>query len=304
MDDFVRSRECRMLLAELGIRNMVGSKRLHTWRLSGVERIMLPGGSTVVFKYAVAPFTGEHRVLAHLVAHGVPAPRVRAAAVRDGMLGMLLEDLGDPVRDPSEEDAAAAAVRMHATPTPDWLECLDEPALAALPGEALARLETLQATGRFSDADDLLNMLAALERIAKARAAGAELSPWGFVHGELHPSAVHITVDGYRVLDFAMALRGPGLLDLAAWSGLRQPPDPPRTRRLIEAYVHAGGHPDALADRGGIPAERWALGWHRVQAAHWLLGCAADGIDTADTDPRHTTVLRRQLISATELLST
>jgi hypothetical protein len=39
-----------------------------------------------------------------------------------------------------------------------------------------------------------------------------------------------------------------------------------------------------------------------VQAAHWLLSCAITGIDGLDTDDRHTTVLRRQLTSAHNLL--
>jgi hypothetical protein len=67
--------------------------------------------------------------------------------------------------------------------------------------------------------------------------------------------------------------------------------------------VHAGGHPEALSDRGGLPAEYWVLGWHRVQAAHWLLSCATTiGIDGPDTDARHVTVLRRQLTGALDLL--
>jgi hypothetical protein len=92
-----------------------------------------------------------------------------------------------------------------------------------------------------------------------------------------------------------MALVGPGLLDLASWSGLRRPADPPATRRLIEQYARAGGHHEALAERGGLPAERWALGWHRVRAAHWLLNCVIIGIDRPETNVRHIEVLRRRL---------
>jgi len=61
------------------------------------------------------------------------------------------------------------------------------------------------------------------------------------------------------------------------------------------------------------PAIRWsvgdrfsktlALGWHRVQAATWLLACATSGVDKPATDPRHLVVLRRQLTSARELLA-
>ena len=114
---------------------------------------------------------------------------------------------------------------------------------------------------------------------------------------------MHIGASGWRLLDFAMALHGPGLLDLAAWSGLRRPADPATVRRLIKQYVGVGGHRDALADRGGLPAERWALGWHRVQAAPWLLDCTVTGIDGPDTDARHIEVLRRQLTGALDLLA-
>jgi aminoglycoside/choline kinase family phosphotransferase len=304
MDSFVRSRECRSLRAALGVMAVVDSEPIRIWRLSGVERLRLPDGSTVVFKYATRPFTSEHQILTDLAKHGVPVPRLRAATVRDGVLGMILDDLGGPIRDATPQDAAVAAVRLHAATPPTWLDPLNEPALTALPGQAIACLDQLQAAGRYSDTSDLRDHLTALHRIAPALAAGAERQPFGMCHGELHPSALHITPTGWRLLDFAMALHGPGLLDLAAWSGLRQPADPPTTRHLLQRYVRAGGHPDALADRGGLPAEHWALGWHRIHAAHWLLDCAVTGIDGPDTDTRHLTVLRRQLTSALELLST
>ena len=276
---------------------------IRVWRLSGVERWRLPNRSSVVFKYALPPFTGEARVLGDVAAQGVPVPEVRAAMALDGMLGMILEDLGDPAREPTEQDAAVAAVRLHAARPAPWLDRLGESDLAALPGQALAGLEQLQAAGRFADASDLLGLLAALDRVAPARAAGAERMPFGLCHGELHPTALHIGSAGWRLIDLAMVFTGPGLLDLAAWSGLRRPVDPPRTRRLIEQYARSGGHRDVLTDRGGLPAERWALGWHRVQAATWLLACATSGVDTPATDPRHLAVLRRQLTSARELLA-
>ncbi|MGH3720830.1 MAG: phosphotransferase family protein [Pseudonocardiaceae bacterium] len=302
MNQVAVSRLLARLVAEAGLPRVVRREPIRVWRLSGVERLRPSGGPTVVFKYALAPFTGEDRVLAEVAAHGVPVPRVHAAVVFDGMLGMILEDLGDPVRAATEHDAAVAAVRLHAVPPAAWLDRLGESDLAALPSAALACLDALCAAGRFTDAGDLFRPLTTLHHMAPARAAGTERPPFGLCHGELHPSAVLITPTGWRLLDFAMALHGPGLLDLAAWSGLRRPADPPRTRDLLERYVHIGGHRDALTDRGGLPAERWALGWHRVQAATWLLTCAATGVDDPATDPRHLLVLHRQLTSAHELL--
>lgn len=302
MNGFVRSQQRLAVLADLGAPTVLATEPIRIWRLSGVERIILHG-ENVVFKYALAPFTNEHTVLADLNQQGVPVPALRAAAVVDGMLGMILEDLGNPVRDATEHDAAVTAVRLHGAEVPAGLDRLGEQELAALPGQALNYLDRLQIEGRYSGTDDLRNHLTALDRVATQRATGADRPPFGLCHGELHPSAVHIRPAGWRALDFAMALHGPGLLDLAAWSGLRLPPDPPRTRALIERYVHLGGHPEVTADRGGLPAEHWALGWHRVQAAHWLLSCAVNGIDAPDTDNRHLTVLRRQLTGARHLLA-
>lgn len=59
----------------------------------------------------------------------------------------------------------------------------------------------------------------------------------------------------------------------------------------------------ALPPFTGLPAEHWALGWHRVQAATWLLAYATSGVDKPATDPRRLVVLRRQLTSARELLA-
>jgi tRNA A-37 threonylcarbamoyl transferase component Bud32 len=58
------------------------------------------------------------RILTDLHRQKVPVPKLRAAATVDGILGMILEDLGDPVRDATEQDAALAAVRLYAAEAP------------------------------------------------------------------------------------------------------------------------------------------------------------------------------------------
>ena len=303
-----RARLRELLLHDLGVApGAVRCEPIRAWRLSHVERLHLPrplrrGHRSVVFKAALAPFLTEHEVLAEIGAQ-LPVPRLLAVRREADVLGMLLEDLGDPVRPSTQTDALAAALAVHATSVPLGLAVLDSPQLAGLPGRARGLWRRLCAAGRYPDTEDLDQLLAGLEWVAASRARGARLRPFGMCHGELHPSAVHIGTRAWRVLDFAMAFRGPGLLDLASWPGLGSPADPAATRTLIRAYVAAGGHPEALADRGGLPAERWALGWHRVHAAHWHLHCAATGIDGPDTDPHTIEVLRRQLGGAVDLLA-
>jgi hypothetical protein len=93
-------------------------------------------------------------------------------------------------------------------------------------------------------------MLDALASGAAKRAEGATTAPWGWVHSEFHPTSLHIGKGGWRLLDFARAFTGPGLLDLVSWFGTVDDADPVRLRCYIEAYVAAGGHPTALAERG------------------------------------------------------
>lgn len=271
---------------------------IRVWRLSGVERLHLPSGRTAVFKYAVPPFTGEHHTLTALAAQGHPLPAVHAAHTIADLTGMILTDLGDPIRPAGEDDLVTAAVRLHTGSPVPGLPVLDAAALAALPARAAARLAHLRGEGHLTGADDLARILDTLCRAADARAAGADTPPFGPCHGELHATAVHIGVRGWHLLDLAMAFTGPGLLDLVAWRGLRPPPDPLATRALIERYVRAGGHSEALADRGGLPAQQWVLGWHRVHAAAWRLD-HADPAGAGDLER----VLRRQLAGAAALLA-
>lgn len=177
---------------------------------------------------------------------------------------MVIEDLGEPVREASDTDGVVAAVALHAADPMPMLPVVDDDALAALPALALGHLKRLRENGRWAEGTD--DMLDALAASAAKRAEGATTGPWGLVHSEFHPTRLHIGVDGWHLLDFARAFNGPGLLDLASWHGTIDEADPARLRAFIEAYVAAGGNPGALAERGGLAPEAWALGWHRVWA--------------------------------------
>lgn len=137
---------------------------------------------------------------------------------------------------------------------------------------------------------------------AEARSAGATLAPFGWVHSEFHPTSLHVGERGWRLLDFARAFTGPGLLDLASWHGTIEPPHPLRLRVFLEQYVVAGGTPDALASRGGLTAENWALVWHRMWAVEWFMEQSVRWINDPATDPGYIKVVRRHLTDVLHLL--
>ncbi|MGH3480444.1 MAG: hypothetical protein ACRDSI_11635 [Pseudonocardiaceae bacterium] len=237
---------------------------LRVWAHSGVERLHFGDGASVVFKYADAPFDTEHVALRLAASNGVPVPALRAARTIPGMLGMLLEDLGEPVRDADDHDGARAAVHLHrvAAAAPGMTR-LDATALASLPPRITSSLQRLGMA-------DLVENARALDAAATGRVSGAELPPFGLCHSEFHPTSLHISASGWRLLDFARAFIGPGLLDLASWHGTLDDPQPVRTLGLIESYITAGGPRQALAMRGGLDAASWALGWHRVWVVNWF----------------------------------
>ena len=303
INEVTASEICHELTATTQLGAPVRREPIRIWQLSGVERLHLCGGRTVVFKYASSPFTTEDHLLRFAESHGVPVSALYASTVRDGVLGMILEDLGAPDRDATDATAAEAAARLHITgPMPD-APTLGRAELQNLPSTARANLAKLQAECRFPNVDDIRQALTTLERIAGRRAIGAEQPPFGFCHGELHPTSLHIGSTGWRLVDFAKAHNGPGLLDLATWHGTRLPPNLPRMRRLITAYIAAGGPVTARGHRGGVPPENWALGWHRIHAAAWYLKQAAHNINDPTTDPACIPVIRRQLTSAVRLLT-
>jgi hypothetical protein len=123
---------------------------------------------------------------------------------------------------------------------------------------------------RYGAPDDAVAAAGALTAAAETRAKDAELAPFGLVHSEFHHTSLHVTDQGMRILDLARAFVGPGLLDLASWSGTVDAPDVESLWDLIDLYRAEGGAPEAAADRGGIDAASWGLGWHRVWVAEWF----------------------------------
>jgi hypothetical protein len=253
------------LLADARLPPGPGREPIRVWARSGVERLHLAGGGTAVFKYAQDPFDREHYALALAAWHGVPVPRLLAARTVPGLLGMLLEDLGHPARDAGQHDAAQAAARIHRVSADGagWLPRLDQAGLAGLPAQIAVRAARLSLPG------GIAATAAMIARHAGRLAEGTRLPPFGLCHSEFHPTSLHISTGGWRLLDLARAFTGPGLLDLASWHGTTTPPDPQATAGLITAYINAGGPPETAAPRGGIPAPNWALGWHRVWISDW-----------------------------------
>ncbi|MGH3972626.1 MAG: hypothetical protein ACRDS9_04785 [Pseudonocardiaceae bacterium] len=123
-----------LLLASAGLPIDPQREPLRVWAHSGVERLHFGDGGSVVFKYADALFDAEHVALRLAASNDLPVPALRAARTITGMLGMLLEDLGEPVRDADDHDGARAAVHLHrvAAAAPG-MPRLDAAALASLP---------------------------------------------------------------------------------------------------------------------------------------------------------------------------
>jgi hypothetical protein len=276
---------------------------IRAWTLSRVERLVFLDGATAIYKIATEPFTTENRVLLAADAVGLPVPAVIGAVVRCDVLGMVIEDLGEPVREATDDDGIVAAIALHGAPSNPALPELDGDALAALPALAREHLHRLRDEGRWTaGTDDIAGMLDALASGAAKRAEGATTAPWGWVHSEFHPTSLHIGKGGWRLLDFARAFTGPGLLDLVSWFGTVDDADPVRLRCYIEAYVAAGGHPTALAERGGLTAQDWALGWHRVWVIEWFMEQALRWIKDPAQDETYIDVVRRHLKTAVHLL--
>jgi hypothetical protein len=290
------------LLEEIG-RHVTKREEIRCWRLSGVERIVLDGGDTLIFKRAAHPFDREDEILTHVARHHPRVPRLVASHRRDGLLGMLLEDLGPPIRPATLAEGAQAAVATHRIPAPAGLTVLDSAALGRLPASSLAGLAELVARDRWRDVDDIHDRLQAIAVQAEDRAQGAELPPFGLCHSEFHPTSIYVTASGWWLLDWARAFTGPGLLDLASWQNTRDAPDPDAFGHMLDAYIRAGGPPEAAATRGGLPPERWAFAWHRLWIVEWFLAQATTWLNDPADDTLYQKVIRRHLDEALDCMN-
>lgn len=243
-------------------------EEIRVWARSGVERLHLANGTSVVFKYAEGPFAAEHHALTVAEDGALPVPERLAVDHRPELLGMLLTDLGPAAREATDDDGAALAVRVHAITDTKDLPVLSQQSLAAMPEQIRSRLHQYGRTQHYLGV--LTETAHTLAKVADGRAAGADLAPSGLCHSEWHPTSIYITKDDTYLLDFARAFRGPGLLDLASWHGTIEAPDAGKLSELITSYITAGGPEEAAASRGGLSAARWALGWHRVWVADWF----------------------------------
>ncbi|WP_207939486.1 aminoglycoside phosphotransferase family protein [Actinomadura darangshiensis] len=283
----------------------VAREPVHVWELSAVERIRLDDGTTFILKTADTPFTREAEVIVHASHHGVPVPTLRSVH-RDpqGWLAMLMDDLGEmPEEDAPRDVGAQAAVQVHACPAMDGLPFLDAAALAALPGQALASLQQLRDTGRWTDNADVSALLEQLAEVGEQRARGTDVGPFGLCHSEFHPTSLHTGPKGTTILDWARAFNGPGLLDLASWEDTPKPLDTDALAAMIRAYVATGGTVSALANRGGLPAEVWAGGWHRVWISEWYLQQSLRWIPDPSRDTATQRTVRRHLEEAARCLT-
>jgi hypothetical protein len=289
----------RDALAQAGLPVLAARETLSARPTSTVERLFLADGTTVIAKYASGLEAAEAAVLRRVHSCGVPVPRIIAESYTP-LLVMLLEDFGPLSRPATDLDAATAAGALHLRTA---LDPQRHPStIPALIPQARGHLLRLRAAGRYLDTPDLDDSLTALASAAPMRLGGHQLPPYGLVHGELHPTSLHIAGDTWHLLDFGKAFTGPQILDLATWQGTREAPDIDRLACQLDQYVAAGGRREVLSARSGIPATMWALGWHRVWAAHWYLKTDAHGRGDGRTDDDHLTVLRRQLATACDLL--
>ena len=226
------------------------------WQLSRVERVKLDKGSSVILKRARWLMADEGRILASLQNADIPVPRLHLAHLEDGVLTMLLGDLGPSERYAHLGEAASVAVRVHAARPPDGVPVLDEAALRGLPMRIGDGIDRLAAEGRWQRVGRMRGLLERVSALAPQLSEGAKPPPFGLWHSEFHPTSLHIGTAGTALVNWQKAYVGPGLLDLVSWFQMgKTPPLPSDCRALIDAYIAAGG-PAEASTRARFPPRR------------------------------------------------
>ena len=262
-----------------------GREVLWDWQLSRVERAFLVDGSSIILKRSKSPLIDEGRILQSLRDTDIPLADLYLAHAEDDTLTLLMEDLGPSKRQPTLKEGAAFAVRAQAAPPPENIRVMDEQALQGLPLKILEGIESLASSGRWRRVDRLLGLLDRINAFAPDLSQGATTPPFGLCHSEFHPTSLHVGTVKTALVDWARAFVGPGLLDLASWFDIVNPPDRTACRSLIDAYVAAGGAPETSARRGSLPAENWAFFWHRLGAVEWWVASCTSWMNDHTQDP-------------------
>lgn len=122
------------LVLRAGFNGISQRDTLHAGDCAGVHRLHVAdeeGHRTVIFKHATPPTT-EAATLQWLAHHHMPVPHLLASDQLDGTLGLLLQDLGPPLRQPTLTDAGQAAAAAHRVPPVAGTAVLDTTRVADL----------------------------------------------------------------------------------------------------------------------------------------------------------------------------
>jgi hypothetical protein len=174
------------------------SADIHAWAPGQVVKLFKPGVSDRLARY-------EGRMTRAIFAVGGPAPQVLGEVTLDGRFGIVLPRLDGPTllhlwqagavtSEEAGEILATLLMSVHRTTAPpdvvpmgQWMDIALRRAGEALPASVAAGLRPL------------------LDRLPPGE---------GLCHCDLHPDNVIMTAQGPRIIDWTVAKRGPGALDL------------------------------------------------------------------------------------------
>ncbi len=294
--------ELNQLVRNVANKNVRDREVLSSWMLSRVERIYLEDGSTLIVKLSREPLTDEGRILDALRKSDIPLPDLYFAHNEGDLLKMVMEDLGPMKRLPMIEEIASFAVLTHTTPPPSKIPVLDERTLQNFIPNSLKALETLSHAHRWHDIDRVRESMERVKEAAVELSRGVNTPPFGLCHSEFYPpKSLHVGSHKTGLVDWARAFLGPGLLDLASVETTITSANPQSCRRIIEAYVRAGGAPEAAYPRVGLRAEIWALFWHRLWVVEWFISSCATWMDDTKQDEVYQQSVERFLNEAYSL---